>query len=117
MPAKKAKNKEHPDTSSQNQVLSAKERHAQAQARCRAHWRAYIKSSELSRQAAETCWGIDKEYREIKRMRWDIITIILQQTATSLPKNKLARAVVFLRLVPNGQRLANQKKLEADVKK
>ncbi|KAJ7709114.1 hypothetical protein B0H14DRAFT_2646487 [Mycena olivaceomarginata] len=32
--------------------------------------RAYIKlSEELSRRAAETRWGTDKEYREIKRMR------------------------------------------------
>ncbi|KAJ7349400.1 hypothetical protein DFH08DRAFT_807889 [Mycena albidolilacea] len=70
MPAKKTNNKEHPDTSSPNQVLSAKERHAEAQARYRAHHRAYIKSSEeLSKQAAETRWGIDKEYREVKRMR------------------------------------------------
>ncbi|KAJ7669814.1 hypothetical protein B0H14DRAFT_2657718 [Mycena olivaceomarginata] len=31
--------------------------------------RAYIKSSEeLSRQAAETHWGVDKEYYEVKRM-------------------------------------------------
>ncbi|KAJ7337618.1 hypothetical protein DFH08DRAFT_812941 [Mycena albidolilacea] len=129
MPAKKTKSNEHPDTSSPNQVLSAKERHAEAQARYRARSRrAYIKSSEeLSRQAAETHWGIDKEYCEIKHMRWAIITIILQvaqdysehiandmawlpsQIATSLPKKKLGRAAAFLQLVPNSQRLENQK--------
>ncbi|KAJ7790475.1 hypothetical protein B0H14DRAFT_2625973 [Mycena olivaceomarginata] len=136
MPAKKTNNKEHPDTSSLNQVLSAKERHAEAQARYRARHRAYIKSSEeLSKQAAETRWGwIDKEYCEVKRMRWVIITILLQvakdrseyipnamawlpsQTATSLPKKKLGRAVAFLQLVPNGQRLEGRKSQTADVK-
>ncbi|KAJ7829185.1 hypothetical protein B0H14DRAFT_2594226 [Mycena olivaceomarginata] len=106
MPAKKNKNKEHPATSSPNQVLSAKEQHAEAQA----NRRAYIKSSEELSRHAETRWGIDKEYCEVKRMRtYTARHGLAAPTNCYIPARKLGQAVAFLQLVPNGQMLENEK--------
>ncbi|KAJ7744821.1 hypothetical protein B0H14DRAFT_2637237 [Mycena olivaceomarginata] len=121
MPAKKSKNKEHPATSSPNQVLSAKERHAEAQAnnleasREKARLvmqsrRAYMKSSEELSRHAETRWGIDKEYCEVKRMRtYTAHHGLAAPTNCYIPARKLGQAVAFLQLVPNGQMLENEK--------
>ncbi|KAJ7727871.1 hypothetical protein B0H14DRAFT_2640813 [Mycena olivaceomarginata] len=92
MPAKKTNNKEHPDTSSPNQVLSAKERHAEAQARYRAATsklpeKAIIDAESSSiykivggavKASCRDSLGDRQGICEVKRMRWVIITILLQ---------------------------------------
>ncbi|KAJ7691239.1 hypothetical protein B0H14DRAFT_2652103 [Mycena olivaceomarginata] len=64
---------------------------------------------ELSRHA-ETRWGIDKEYCEVKCMRtYTEHHGLAAPTNCYIPARKLGQAAAFLQLVPNRQMLENEK--------